>query len=236
MNGPQADKLKRFQTLNGVLEENETIWSTLPAFVRGVTALESVIAEITGAVQVQLSRPDAAAEKRIGREMLASSAAEIAAAVLAHAEENDDAELAGQVDFTRSQIIHGRDSSVVARCRGIHAAAAENVASLIDAGVTAAKLTALKKQIDAFETLHTKPRQNVAKRSAATRRMPDLFEKADRIVNRRLNKLVLQFKTSAPAFYNAYQTAVTIVNTAGRGGTAEIKPLAGPAVPLAQAA
>jgi hypothetical protein len=69
------------------------------------------------------------------------------------------------------------------RCRDIHAAATENVASLADAGITPAKLTALKKQIDGFEALHTKPRQNQAKRSAATRRMPFLFEKADRIVN-----------------------------------------------------
>jgi hypothetical protein len=123
------------------------------------------------------------------------------------------------VDFSRTGIIKGRDPSVVARCRDIHAAATENLAKLADAGVTAAKLTALKKLIDAFENLQTKPRQNLAKRSAATRLMPTLIRKADRIVGRRMNKLVVQFKTSAPDFYNAYQTAVSIVDSGHGHGT-----------------
>jgi hypothetical protein len=234
MKAIQSDKLKRIQTLNGVLDELEETWNTLPAFARAVTELETVTLEITEAAQVQLSAPDVTAEKRIARTSLTNNAEEVAAAVLAYAEENDDAELAGRVDFSRSKITRGRDSTVVARCRDIHAAAVEIVTSLTDSGVTTAKLTALKKQIDGFEALHTKPRQNQARRSAATRRMPILFEKADRIVNRRLNKLVLQFKTSAPAFFNAYQTAVTIVNTAGRGKVTDIHE--NNSVPLAKAA
>jgi hypothetical protein len=235
MRAKQSDKLKRIQTLNGVLEEHEDTWNTLPAFARAVTELETITLEITNAVQVQLSVPDVSAEKRIARATLTNNATEVAAAVLAYAEENDDAELAGRVDFSRSEI-QGRDSTFVARCRDIHAAATENVESLTDAGITPAKLTALKKQIDGFEALHTKPRQNLAKRSAATRRMPFLFEKADRIVNRRLNKLVLQFKTSAPAFYNAYQMAVTIVNTAGRGGSNGVNETVPTETPLLKAA
>jgi hypothetical protein len=194
-------------------------WSSLPAFARGVTELGTLIPQITGTVQVQISTPDAAGEKRLARNLLGDTAAEIAAAVFAYAEENDDAELAGRVDFSRSDIIQGRDTAVVARCREIHAAATEHLADLADAGVTAAKLTALKKQTDAFEGLQTKPRQNQAKRSAATRLMPTLINKADRVVNRRLNKLVVQFKATAPEFYNAYQTAVSIVDAGTGHGT-----------------
>ncbi|MEY4385499.1 MAG: hypothetical protein RLY20_782, partial [Verrucomicrobiota bacterium] len=42
-----------------------------------------------------------------------------------------------------------------------------------------------------------------------------LILKADQIVNRRLNKLVVQFRKSAPDFYHAYQTAVSIVDAGG---------------------
>lgn len=234
MKAVQSNKLKRVQTLKGVLDEHEDTWSTLPAFGRAVTDLGTLIPQITGTVQVQISTPDAAGEKRLARETLGDTAAEVAAAVFSYAEENDDAELSGRVDLSRSDIIKGRDSSVVARCRDIHAAATEHLADLADSGVTAAKLTALKKQTDAFEGLQTKPRQNQAKRSAATRLMPTLLNKADRVVNRRLNKLVVQFKTTAPDFYNAYQTAVSIVdsgtghgtneNANGNGGTPTPKP------------
>ena len=230
MKAVQSNKLKRLQTLDGVLEEHEDTWNTLPAFVRARNELGSVIPQITGTVQVQLSTPDAAGEKRLARETLGDTATEIAAAIFSYAEENDDPELAGRVDLSRTDIIKGRDTSVVARCRDIHAAATENLALLADAGVTAAKLTAFKKQIDGFENLQTKPRQHVAKRSAATRLMPTLLRKADRIVNRRMNKLVVQFKTNAPDFYNAYQTAVAIVDSGtghsknGNGGTPAPKP------------
>lgn len=232
MKAIQSNKLKRLQTLDGVLEAHEDTWNVLPAFVRARNELGAVIPQITGTVQVQLSAPDAAGEKRLARETLGDTATEIAAAVLAYAEENDDTELAGRVDFSRTDIIKGRDSTVVARCRDIHAAATENLAELADAGITAAKLTAFKKQIDGFENLQTKPRQNLAKRSAATRLMPTLLRKADRIVGRRMNKLVVQFKTTAPDFYNAYQTAVSIVNSGsghstnsnGNGGTPAPKP------------
>jgi hypothetical protein len=46
--------------------------------------------------------------------------------------------------------------------------------------------------------------------------------------------LVEYSKTSAPAFFNAYQTAVTIVNTAGRGKVTDINE--NNSVPLAKAA
>ena len=87
--------------------------------------------------------------------------------------------------------------------------------ALADYGVTAAKLTALKKKIDGFEALHTKPRQNISNRSAATARLPQLLRQADEILRGRLDPLVVQFKVSAPEFYNAYQAACNIVDIPG---------------------
>ena len=215
MKSTQSNKLKRYQTLNGVLVEHEDTWQSLPAFVRAVDALGAVVPQITGAAQTQLSMPDAAGEKLAARGVLGGAAHEIAAAVFSWAEENEDVQLMGRVNFSVTDILKGRDSKVIARCRDIHAAASENVDSLEDAGVTPAKLTALKKKIDAFEDLQTKPRQNVAKRSAATKAMPAMFRKADRVIGRRLDKLVVQFKDSAPDFYNAYQTARVVVDNPG---------------------
>ena len=89
------------------------------------------------------------------------------------------------------------------------------MAALADYGVTAAKLLAFKKKIDGFEALQTKPRQNISNRSAATRRLPELLRQADEVLRRRLDPLVVQFKLSAPEFYEAYQTASSIVDIPG---------------------
>ncbi len=82
-------------------------------------------------------------------------------------------------------------------------------------GITQTKLTALKKKIDAFEASLAKPRQQIAESSAATQTLQAQFAEADTILNKRLDKLVYQFKESAPDFFNAYQTARSIVDLRG---------------------
>jgi hypothetical protein len=92
---------------------------------------------------------------------------------------------------------------------------------LADHGVTSAKLTALKKKIDGFDTISTKPRQSVAKRSAATTRLPVLFRKACRCLSKQLDRLMVQFKSTAPEFYAKHQAARSVVSTGTRSGNVE---------------
>jgi hypothetical protein len=109
------------------------------------------------------------------------------------------------------------DTQIVTRCENVHAAATENLDSLDDEyGVTQAKLNALQQKIDAFRTVQPKPRRKRATASAATKQMRDCFRKADKIVQQKLDKLVVQFKESAPAFYNEYEAARKNVGPAGR--------------------
>jgi hypothetical protein len=54
-----------------------------------------------------------------------------------------------------------QNERVVAQCRNIHTAATENLTALAKHGVTAAKLTAFKKKIDAFDKLKFAPRDSV---------------------------------------------------------------------------
>jgi len=215
MRAAQSNKLRRYQTLAGVFEQHEATWSPLPAFARGVADLGEIIPLITDAVQTQTRAFGSAREKEAALVSLADAAHEVAGAVFSCAAENADHELMGRVGFSRSDIVKGRESVVVARCRDIHAAAMVEVDALADYGVTAAKLTAFEKKIDGFEAMQTKPRQNISNRSAATKRLPALLRQADEILRGRLDPLVVQFKVSAPEFYDAYQTACTIVDNPG---------------------
>ena len=60
-----------------------------------------------------------------------------------------------------------------------------------------------------------KPRQQIATTSAATQTLAQQFTMADTILNKRPDKLGYQFKDSAPDFFNAYQTARSIVSLRG---------------------
>ena len=119
---------------------------------------------------------------------------------------------------------YGREAAVLSRVRDIHAAATAELAKLGDYGITQAKLTALKKKIDAFEASLAKPRQQIATGSAATQSLQSQFADADTILNKRLDKLVYQFKDSAPDFFNEYQTARSIVDIRGGRKTNKVSP------------
>jgi hypothetical protein len=94
----------------------------------------------------------------------------------------------------------------------IGAIASEELGMLADYNITQAKLTALTKKIEAYEKICSKPRQNVAKKAAANKALPRLFKQGRNILTRRMDRLMAQFRTSAPEFYAEYETARKIVN------------------------
>jgi hypothetical protein len=51
------------------------------------------------------------------------------------------------------------------------------------------------------------PRQSKASAAAATRQLERLFPEAERLLSKRVDKLVWQFRTSDPDFYEKYQVA-----------------------------
>lgn len=223
-----SNKLNAYQTVAAVLADYEATWQGLPALVAAATALNANIAEIHALAQAQASREGVANEKSYALAALGDVAFEVGAAVHAYAVVAGELALEGRVDFSRSLIVRGRASSVLARTRDILAAATEQLANLADYGVTQAQLTDFEAKIDAFEAAHTKPRQQVTKASVATRSLEVRFRATDAILSKRLDKLVVRFKASAPAFYKNYQAARTIVDIPGSHHPATSTPTPAP--------
>jgi len=222
VNSKQASRLNSFVATISVLqrESNSDLWSSKVALSRAVADLEAVVEKINDCAQCQAAKDGATEEKAQAARELGDAAFEIAAATKSCAVAGGNKYLAGQVDFSRSEITKGRDSSVLARCRAIHAAAAGALDSLADYEVTSAKLTALKKKIDAFDAAQSKPRQATASSSAATKELTKLFKQAGEILDDRLDGLLVPFKSTEPTFYSEYQAARVVVgNTGGRAAS-----------------
>ena len=215
MNSQQTNKLRSYLATQAVFDEHESTWQALPAFVEAVDEFKGVIPQINDLAQAQASRSGFSNEKSYAFEAMGNAAYEVAGAVLAYADKELDHELAGHVDFSRSAITDGRESAVVARCRDILAASTAKVDALADYGINQAKLTALKKKIDAFEAVQPSPRQQVVKSGAATKALLGLFGTADTMLGRRLDGLAIQFKETTPEFFNQYLAARSIVDSPG---------------------
>lgn len=234
MNGIQLNKLSMYHAVQVVLESNDAIWKPLAGFARAAADLDEVISSIESLAETQTAQNGDAIEKATMYNDLIDSAFEIAKGVRAYASANSEVELAAKLDYSRSDIVRGRESEVAARCRSILKEANAAVDELADYGITPAKLTVLQKRIAAFQSVQVKPRQGKAKRSAATKALPELFEAGDKLLNEQLDGLVVQFQKTNVAFYNEYTTARVIVDLAA---TRPAKvPVQLDTVPLAKAA
>jgi hypothetical protein len=205
---------RMWASVRGVLASHETdnTWTTIPALVKAVGAFDTVTINVATQLEVTALPGGAAIAKETAKKALVGPAHEVAAALHAYATEIGDDELAAQVDFSLSDLAQGHPASVNARCTRIAALATENLEGLEDSNITQAKLTALAKKITAFEKLASKPRQGVAKKAAANKALPRLMKQGRKILKRRIDRLMVQFKTSAPEFYAEYRTARKIVN------------------------
>lgn len=215
MNAKQQSKIRMLLSPQAVLATNQEVFKNLAGFVETAEELDTVIGQIQNVAQLQESRSGGSESKAQALRFLGDAAYEVAAATYAWARASGDAQLARRMSYARSEVTQGREVAMVARCQDIHAAATECLGSLADYGVTAAKLTNLKKRIEAFQEALTKARQDQAESTAATKALPKLLSLADTLLRDRLDKLVFQFKAANEDFYNKYTTARVIVDRAG---------------------
>lgn len=116
----------------------------------------------------------------------------------------------------------GRATAAADTARSVQAAATANLASLAPCGATAAKLTDLKAEIDAYAAGITKPRDAVASGSTANKQLSDEFDAADAALNDQMDALVPQFASTNAKFVEDYNNARIIVDSGG--GKAKAKP------------
>lgn len=223
----QSNSLRSYKAVAAVLEEYEATWSTHVGFAKAVTAFNGVVTEITEQAQIQLECERASEEKLSVLKALGIAAYEVSAAIHAYAVEVADLALEARVDFSRTAIVFGKEDEVISRCWAIHALATQQLANLAENGITATKLNAFKKKIEAFETVQPKPRNRVNKGSAATRALESLFREASTVLRKRLDKLVTQFTDVAPEFVKEYEAARVVVDV--RPAKAKVAPEPTPA-------
>ena len=139
-------------------------WQDHVAFAEAVERLTERLRSIDEQAEIAQANPGASDVKQQARLALSASVCEVIGAVRAYAAASADPELTARVAYSTSRVAKGKGTEVVARCRTIWSAADENVESLAKYGITSARLTALKKKIDAFDTAKSAPRGSAGSR------------------------------------------------------------------------
>ena len=211
-----AAKISMVTTVADHLQQTEEVHGEHDGFSKATAALYGVSAELLAAAQQKEARSGASAAKTELKKQVCVTAVSVAGALVAYATEVGDFELAHQMEYPKSVVGRGREIAVVARCREIHGAATAKLEVLGGYKVTAPKLAAFKKQIDAYESIIPKPRDDRSTKAAATESLPKLLAKADTILKKRLDKVAVQFEEENPEFVAKYRSARSITDPASK--------------------
>lgn len=203
-----------FYAVNTAVDKHNAVWTALVPFANAVTAFKAKIAEIEGEVETQgLGLDGHALDKGAKKEKMVRAALTLANQVYAYAEDNTETVLREKMDLSYSDLIAPRDAVVAQKCQGVHDEANAVIASLGAYGVVAADLTALQTLIDAYEAVISAPRTAITVRKGATEQIEKLVKEGTTILTNRLDKLMSEYTTSAPHFYQEYFDARIVVNS-----------------------
>jgi len=207
-------KLNAYLAVLNLFQGAKITIAPLPALQEAIDELGEVVIEINLNVKIQGSPSGAAEAKRDALKELGDLAYEVAGGVYAQADKGKDFNLAARVKFSRSGVTAGSANALVARCQDIIDAATEDLESLGDHGVTVEKLKVLKLKLKSYDALRAVPRNAIGAAAASTTALERLFPQADRILNHQIEKLIWQFRATAPDLFDKYQSARSIVGVA----------------------
>ena len=213
MTDNQENTRSMFLSVQKTCNDNKSIWSDLPAIVNTFNKFENIISEIDVQRQIQEGVTSGVTEsKHKEEEEMTQITLQIAANVYAYASLINDHELKNRVNYSPSTLRNARDTILKDICQSVHDAASEVVSELGDYGVTPETLEKQQKEIDDFVDMIAKPRTAISTRATATARLEDLINEGNDLLRDQLDKLMVNYKTSEPVFYNMYKNARKIVN------------------------
>ena len=214
----QQAQLRSFKATMGVSVNHHDAWMNIPGLVKYFGQLGDVIALVdpTADTQQGISSEPVSAVKKKTRNQLAQGTNDIAVLLHAYADDADDVALLIASDYSLSALRRKGDGDLLGIAKQLHTLASTHQAVLVDQGLEADELTNLAASIEKFKGEMGTPRTAIAEGTAQTKARKSHFRTGMAIYRNRLDKLMTRFKTRNPDFYNAYQSARQIINTAKR--------------------
>ncbi len=231
MQKPEINITNMLQTVNLVLtaQQNQPIWSGLPAFVRGQGRLAGSINILAALAQSQGTNLKGITVDKDRLQLSVITRLENVAGMAGpYAFENGNQTLGAKFNVKAGKLLNTRDGLLADLAQGIHDEADTLVtaqpAKLAEYGLTPLILTDLQSAITAYRSVLGTPRAAISNRSADTQAIAAEIKRASLNLDQVLDRLMLQFRTENLAFFNAYEAARKIVDVGGGSGGGETTP------------
>lgn len=208
------DKLTMYSTVSDYLNNNSIVWSPITAISTAKADFETAVSSIRQALQTQvIPTKGTTLDKLAAKQQLAVNCEVVSNLIHSYASQQEDNNLAQQMNYPLSVLEKMRDSVLVETADNIIAAATDNLPNMADFGLTNTTISNLTTKRNTFNTHYTKPRLAIVNRKTQTDQFNKLYKKVDNILKNRLDNLLSQFSITNPNFYKDYLNARIIINT-----------------------
>ncbi len=224
--------LSLFQSNSAKVQANGAFAARVTDFTTLVQSIKEKWAELE---KVSAGKVDT---KNLAEEAVVGALMPIISALNDHAQSQMDAELMALTRIGEYRIRQKRDTDLAQFCNTIADLAAANAAQMLTYKVTAEMLTDLKTKATAYTAAIGLRESSVADRKGTRGTLNELFDKADEMLNERIDRLIELVRPAEPEFYNKYFAARVVKDTGirhrnnGDSETPQAPPQAPPTPPV----
>jgi Carboxypeptidase regulatory-like domain len=215
MTARQEQKLNMYDSVDNYNNQNEKYVEGVPALKRGFASLKLVKAAINSTEQqYRIATKGNKDGKDESKATICEFAHMVSGALLAWAAEKKDTVLVGKVKISLSELQQMRDEKLTSVCEWYLGLAKDHAAQLGDYGLNKEVLGALETAIVSYKSAVPSIRNGQALRKACRLKFTQLFKEADDILEFTIDPLLLPFKKTNRAYWDAYRANRKIVNSA----------------------
>lgn len=202
------NKLNMYGSVLSVLNDHQPTWQAVSAFANAKTAFETKLNQLRVRVTEQLGATTGIAlEKKLVTADLRKRILVVQNALFLLGRASGDVVLRERNSQTKTELERLALSELAARCAELKQDLDSYAAQLAPYGITQQSIDELIPLLQGIDELNNSTRKAIIKRKGITQAIKDLEHELDELLRVELDRLILLFKQTHPAFYQAYESA-----------------------------
>ena len=232
----EENKLEMFESVQAVLNKNNTAVATLPALAEAKTEFTDLIADIikTDKEYGTATVGKVAVKNSVENELI-DVLLPLKGALASLARKTKNTELALLVKFTKTDLQRLGDTDLKNKVSTILEIVEANKTTLANYNVDDAEINDLKEKAETFSNATANNKTSFTGKVGARVSLTELFDNADEVLKVDLDNLMLRMKKNYPDFYIEYQAARVTKDLGGKHKSDEEETPPPPDAPTPQA-
>lgn len=226
MNKQTLLKMKMYDAVRTVLTENQSVWSTMPAFEVGVNLFNSKLSDVKQASNNQQELMLGITDHWYGYlENIVSRGMILRKALSVYAFDNSLISIASKIEFSYSDLKRANFSKQRSMLSRLYDLSLEYAEELQAYGVTQERILEFGILYDMYESEVNNSRSMMISRKMATETIRVRSKEIDFVLRKRIDVLIDLLKVEYPDFYDKYKNARIVLNAKGKnekGGESDV--------------